>query len=80
MQAICVISLRLQQLISYKKRCNGLKDCEDGTDEVNCTCAEYLKNFYPDAVCDGVTDCADFSDEKNCGKLIKQVSLLQYKL
>lgn len=57
-----------------------MKDCEDGTDEVTCTCGEYLKIFHPDTVCDGVTDCADFTDEKNCGKLIKQVSLPLYKL
>lgn len=66
---------RLLQLISHEKRCNKVKDCEDGTDEVNCRCGDYLKIFHPTAVCDGVIDCLDSSDEIACRKLIKLHSI-----
>lgn len=44
-------------------------DCEDGTDENNCTCADYLWNTFASAICNGIMDCADLSDEQNCRKL-----------
>lgn len=56
------------QLISYEKRCNKIKDCDDGTDEMNCSCVDYLTNSNPSNVCDGITDCFDLSDEKSCGE------------
>lgn len=43
-------------------------DCEDGTDEFNCTCRDYLLSMQPSAICDGTIDCADLSDERNCSK------------
>lgn len=49
------------------KKCNKHLDCEDGTDEENCTCRDYLLNFQPTAICDGHLDCDDETDEKNCG-------------
>ena len=49
------------------KRCNNFHDCEDGTDEVNCTCKDYLLKTRPLSICDGNVDCFDGSDEDNCG-------------
>lgn len=50
------------------QKCDKVINCEDGTDESNCTCAEYLQNTHPSAICNGITDCADLSDESNCRK------------
>lgn len=49
------------------KKCNKHLDCEDGTDEEDCTCRDYLLNFQPTAICDGHLDCDDEMDEKDCG-------------
>ncbi|XP_036149068.1 serine protease nudel [Monomorium pharaonis] len=57
----------LIQTIMINKRCNKYLDCEDGTDEEDCTCKDYLLNFQPTAICDGHLDCNDETDEKNCG-------------
>ena len=56
------------QTIPISKRCNGIYDCEDGTDEDNCTCKDNLANIYPVGVCDGFVDCDDGSDEENCSE------------
>ncbi|XP_076624870.1 serine protease nudel isoform X2 [Colletes latitarsis] len=54
------------QSISMDKRCDRVIDCEDSTDEINCTCKEYLMNVKPTAICDGYTDCDDGTDEEDC--------------
>lgn len=45
-----------------------MADCEDGTDEIECTCRDYLLTNGASAICDGIADCADRSDETNCNK------------
>ncbi|XP_069744643.1 transmembrane protease serine 7 isoform X4 [Narcine bancroftii] len=57
--------------------CNGVKDCENGTDELNCTdsvpctnitykCKNNLCIQKKTAKCDGTIDCTDGSDEMSC--------------
>ncbi|ESO96718.1 hypothetical protein LOTGIDRAFT_68388, partial [Lottia gigantea] len=62
--------------VEKKYLCNGIFNCRDGSDEVNCsetrTCSEeeFTCNngrCVPMAFkCDGHNDCQDFSDEFNC--------------
>ncbi|KAF5300956.1 hypothetical protein FQA39_LY10926 [Lamprigera yunnana] len=55
------------QCLPDTTRCNQLLDCNDGTDEKDCNCADYLKSQYLlRKICDGVVDCWDFSDENLC--------------
>ncbi|KII73612.1 Sortilin-related receptor [Thelohanellus kitauei] len=57
--------------------CDGIKDCDDGVDEVMCDhiirkCKENEFECWDERcipskqVCDGKNDCDDMSDEKNC--------------
>ncbi|XP_069689200.1 uncharacterized protein [Periplaneta americana] len=55
------------ECISALSRCNQLVDCNDGADERDCSCADYLRaQFLTRKLCDGIVDCWDFSDENSC--------------
>ncbi|KAL1375702.1 hypothetical protein pipiens_017343 [Culex pipiens pipiens] len=56
----------IHQTINLAHYCDRVIDCEDGTDEMNCTCRDYLQNKYNFLICDGKTDCLDQTDEKDC--------------
>lgn len=50
-------------------RCNGVKDCENGADELNCIgCEQFTCNngkcITYDLVCNDDDDCGDSSDER----------------
>lgn len=60
---------RILQNVPIDKKCDRQIDCEDATDEKECTCKDFLQNSHSEAICDGNFDCADGTDESNCCKL-----------
>lgn len=63
------VYLRIQQNIRFGLRCNKIRDCEDGTDEENCSCRDYLQVDKQKLICNGIVDCSDRTDEQGCSKL-----------
>lgn len=59
----------MHQIVDAAFRCDRKVDCEDGTDELDCTCRDYLKGKLSVLICDGKADCEDLSDEQKCGKI-----------
>ncbi|KAF5307276.1 hypothetical protein FQR65_LT06992 [Abscondita terminalis] len=57
---------KMLQTIAINKMCDRRADCEDASDEQDCTCMDFLRYSFPDTICDGETDCSDGSDENNC--------------
>lgn len=56
--------------------CNGIPECWDSSDEINCNCTESQFKCHNGIclgdyklVCDGKDDCGDNSDELSCCKL-----------
>lgn len=49
-------------------RCDHKADCEDGTDELDCTCSDYLNTFDKKLLCNGIADCIGAQDEVDCRK------------
>ncbi|XP_055339785.1 uncharacterized protein LOC129589217 isoform X2 [Paramacrobiotus metropolitanus] len=60
--------------------CNGVPECQDGTDEANCTDCHPNFRCLSGAcvpiglVCDGMEDCSDGSDELGCTQSVCQKS------
>jgi hypothetical protein len=56
-------------MVAFKQRCDRVYDCEDGSDEKNCSCRDYLLNSFDNLICNGELDCEDGTDEsgENCG-------------
>ncbi|KAM3967355.1 serine protease nudel [Aphomia sociella] len=56
----------INQVIPYLHRCDHKVDCEDGTDEFDCSCVDYITTFDKKFLCDGIFDCSDGQDESDC--------------
>ena len=61
---------RIPQVIHSDQRCDKIFDCEDGSDEENCTCRDRLRSSFAKLICDGNVDCSDLTDENECCEVI----------
>ncbi|XP_061164327.1 atrial natriuretic peptide-converting enzyme-like [Saccostrea echinata] len=63
---------RSGECVSQDAKCNRYIDCQDKSDEENCTdcigvqCTSGLCLWSWSPLCDGIVDCFDLSDEVNC--------------
>ncbi|XP_020801689.1 serine protease nudel [Drosophila serrata] len=58
---------KMAQIVDIQMRCDRKADCEDGTDELDCSCRDYLSHSLKSLICDGKEDCEDRTDEQDCG-------------
>lgn len=49
--------------IKASQWCNGIADCDDGSDEAHCTCKSRINKSR---ICDGFYDCPLGEDELGC--------------
>ena len=72
-----------RKCIDYSQVCNLVYDCEDGSDETQCTnhfqCNSSGKLLPKSKICDGQIDCADLTDECNeqCSKKLLEGNFLK---
>ena len=52
-----------EKWIGFDQLCDGIVQCPEATDEINCTCVDKIG---PSKVCDGVFDCPNLEDEIGC--------------
>ncbi|SPP87604.1 serine protease nudel isoform X2 [Drosophila guanche] len=57
---------KMSQIVQLQMRCDRKVDCEDGTDELECSCRDYMKGSLRALICDGKADCEDLTDEQDC--------------
>ncbi|BFF98991.1 serine protease nudel [Drosophila madeirensis] len=60
------VCIKMSQIVELQMRCDRKVDCEDGTDELECSCRDYMKGSLRALICDGKADCEDLTDEQDC--------------
>jgi hypothetical protein len=78
----CLIS---EQCIPMSGRCNGIKECKDGTDEIDCDicpadnffCRKSQKCIPATERCDGITQCPQGEDEQLCKRTSSQLYMCE---
>ena len=80
----CASSLRLQPR-GQNKLCDGVFDCVDKSDELECDYCDTSREFHCgdrqcvsyNATCDGIKHCRNGADESDCFSLVRDTSSLQ---
>ncbi|XP_076752173.1 uncharacterized protein LOC143424158 [Xylocopa sonorina] len=86
-EANCTCADFLKAQLLHQKICDGVADCWDYSDEMECdwceegqfVCGTSRSCIDQDKVCNGYTDCPGGEDEKRCAALIEDDSLLNYE-
>ena len=57
---------KMYACIPISMRCNKKIECSDMSDELGCTCRDYVESQTPWLICDGHPDCQNWEDEIGC--------------